>query len=180
MRVVFQLWTGDDGIFFTNEVFENLRVIQLALERSKTWGEFRAALPAEEFEALGLWHANDGDYVYQDGNALIGIQDEEFGAFCENLGGEVSEYVIRPESPFECDEVPGVSDGDYPPWLASTCTDQLPENFVEEYGRPVSSMVSGSWTQFPSSQLSRMKSELEAAGFEVLVHDSYGWDMVAE
>jgi hypothetical protein len=42
--LIFQLWSGD-GIFFEKETHEILRQIQRALENSKTWGEFRAALP---------------------------------------------------------------------------------------------------------------------------------------
>lgn len=174
-QLVFQIWTSGDGIFLDEAIFERFRAIHRALENCKTWGEFRSSLPEGEFEELGLWVVNDGDSVYRDGEVYVGLGDRSIADFIEDCADNLDDYLLGPDSSFEAGNVTGFDEGDYPPWTDSTAIDALPAAFVSKYGKGVSSMISGSWIEFPTGKLDEMTRELEAAGFTVRAKLDFNW-----
>ena len=170
--LVFQLWEGDSGIFLEEETYLRLKAIRTALETARTWGRYEKLCPEGEFAALPLWHQNGGEYVYEVDGEPHFIGPEEFPDFLENSGRA---YVIKPGKRFDSRIIPGVDDGDYPPWLDSTAEDILPGEFVETFadlvdGAPASG---GTWTEYDASEVDEMVSWLEARGFSVTVHLDY-------
>ena len=171
--LVFQLWAGDSGIFLKKDDFVRLSAIHHALETARTWYEFERLCPEEEFESLSLWYQWDGEYVYEDDGTFRFIQPDELDDFSENCGRD---YIITPEDEFDSSRIPGVEDGDYPPWLESTADELLPSEFRERFGEGVASPVAGAWTEYPVSEIEEMMRWLGREGFSVMAHLSYDWD----
>ena len=80
--LVFQLWEGDEGIFFTKKDYMHLKTIDAALEQAKTWREFEALLPTGEFDKLRLWE--DEEYIYCDGENYRYIDPNKVAEFVED------------------------------------------------------------------------------------------------
>jgi hypothetical protein len=53
-NLVFQLYSGSDGLLIPLSEWERTRKIQDAMGSAKTWADFQNALPEGEWEALGL------------------------------------------------------------------------------------------------------------------------------
>ena len=170
--VVFQLWSGDSGIFFKNEDWVRLSAIHQALQTARTWGEFEQLCTEDEFENLSLWYQSEGEYVYKVGGEFKFISPEELDGFLEGYGND---YVITPEDASDSSKIPGVEDGDYPPWLDSTAEDILPEDFVETFAEVVNGgpASGGPWTVYPVSEIDEMVRWLEVRGFSVSVRLEY-------
>lgn len=111
--------------------------IDLALDNSTTWKEFRQNLPDGEFESLSLWVTNDsGESVYiEDGNLVIGVEQDL--AELAQLGGLDDERIINGNDEFEPLLVPGYGDGDYPPFLNLEVDKILPSEFIAQFGIPL-------------------------------------------
>ena len=164
IHLVFQWWEGREGVFIEKLKYTQLRQVEYAIVKSKNWGEFRALLPEGEFEALSCWWENGGENVYQEEGRYLYIEPNDLDVFWEECG---EEYLIREEDRFDDSDLPGRMDGDYPPWTYSFADDLLPEEFVKVYGKPIASMISGSWIEFPVGFYNQMKTELEKLGFLV-------------
>ena len=169
ISLVFQWWEARQGVFIEKLKYSQLRQLEYAIAKSKTWGEFRSLAPEGEFESLSCWCKNGGENVYKDGGQYHSIEPEDLDAFWTDYG---EEYLIRSEDVFSDSDLPGRLDGEYPPWTYSFADDLLPEGFVRVYGKPVSSMVSGSWMEFPVGFYNQMKMELEKLGFLVECSES--------
>ena len=74
-ELVFQLWSGEDGVFLLHSDWRYLRSISEAISSASTWGEFERALPPKEFESLGL--VVDPDYTF-DPEMLPGFGDGDY------------------------------------------------------------------------------------------------------
>lgn len=61
-ELVFQLFSGLDGLFLTLPAWKHLNNIHKAIEFSQTWGQFQDGLPPGEWESLGL--IVDPDYAF--------------------------------------------------------------------------------------------------------------------
>jgi hypothetical protein len=103
--------------------------IHRAIEESKTWGEFRQRLPAGEYHTL-----------YQD----------EFTADPEVIAEDDSPGEPADDEAFPND-VPGYSDGDYPPWLVQEPYRHLPAEILEQFSTRAPSFINGA--AFPVSSL---------------------------
>lgn len=95
--LVFQRWGEDSGIFFSKPDYERNRMIETALSTSRTWGDFRAALPDGEFASLSVWWANGGEYVYREGDTFRFIDADDLPKFWRNFGDP---YVITAQDVF--------------------------------------------------------------------------------
>jgi len=166
--LVFQLWEGDEGIFFTKEQYVYLKTIESALERAKTWREFEALLPPGEFDTLRLWE--DEEYIYRDGEIYRYIDPNKVAEFVEYWEPD---NVVNADDTFNKWIIPGVQDAEYPPWTEWTAVDLLPKEFVEQFGSWVGGPASGSWCEFPADQLKDMIKCLGQQGYSVIPHISF-------
>jgi hypothetical protein len=51
--------------------------------------------------------------------------------------------------------------------------EDLPVEFVEEFGRHVTSFISGSWTQYPLERVPEMSAALRESGFDLVLVADY-------
>lgn len=163
-NVVFVLWQDDSGIFVDADQYDRDTKIHVALGSAKTWGEFRKLMPPDEFEELSQWRCNDGEQIFEQQDIYYLIQHGDLPEFMESMG---EDYIIHSTDTFDPMQVWGFGDGDYPGLHNNTSDDSFHDEFVQKYGTPVSSMVAGSWTQYPLDKLEEMTAELEKYGFEV-------------
>ena len=106
-----------------------------AIKTSKTWTEFRRAIPRTEY--LRVLHSID-----QQGSTRPMGRDE--------FTGEL---------------LPGWSDGDYPTWLQPEMTHFIPEEVLERFGQLKSTPVNGSFWWIPPQAADLMCRELSEMGW---------------
>jgi hypothetical protein len=69
--------------------------------------------------------------------------------------------------PFDMGGVPGVSDGDYPPWLQAEMEMIIPQEILQEFGSLESTFVSGSYWEIPVACEHEIVAELRRRGYIV-------------
>lgn len=112
--------------------------IRRALDSSATWKDLQAALPPGEYDRIA--------------EAVAECEDER----------------PRLDQPFDACEVPGVSEGDYPPWLQPEMESILPDEVLRKFGRVESTMLNGSYVHIDPAQRAELTRELERQGFVVI------------
>jgi hypothetical protein len=125
----------DDLIFIPRERAQHLVAIHHALGTASTWGEFLRLLPQDARAEVEQWFTED--------------------------------ELERPadDQPFDRDNVPGVSDGDWPGWPAQEMLSWVPKNIQQQYGRTAASAISGDSLALDASQMNAIIGALEAHGF---------------
>jgi hypothetical protein len=114
--------------------------IYKALRDSRTWGEFRQNMPAAEYSRLlAEWQENGDD------RAEAGDGDPFDGP----------------------DDMPEVSDGDYPPWLQSEMDKIIPKELLREFGAYTSTRLNGDFYHIDPGKLPQLKPRLEHLGYTV-------------
>lgn len=120
-----------------------------AIESSETWGDFRRKIGPDEYARLyeGAFDPPDPD------------EDPE----------EIDEDRLEPadDEPFSSDNVPGYSDGDYPPWLATEINRYLPTDILQRFGRRDSSILNGAFYKIEITQREAILKALTDVGFTV-------------
>jgi hypothetical protein len=113
-----------------------------ALRTSRTWAEFRAAVPKQEY------------------SKILAILDDN---------GEP-----RPKGAdnFDAEQVPGWSDGDYPPWLQKEMSQLLPRSLLEKVGTLQETAINGSYWHIPAERIPEMIQHLAELGFHVTEADA--------
>lgn len=106
-----------------------------ALYTATTWGELERLAPPEAYHGLR--------------------QDNIERLSDSNLG---------PETPFDRHTMTAVDEGDYPAWPAQEMLDWMPEDVVEEFGEPLTSVVSGDFLQL-ADEPKTIAQRLRAHGF---------------
>jgi hypothetical protein len=109
-----------------------------ALQRSRTWAEFRHKIPASEFEAL-----------------MVSGFDEQ------------GEPRPDPSDTFSPDFVPGFSDGDYPPRLAREMHRVLPRWILDRYAERRDTFHNGYFWYICAADLGPVSKALRAEGWQV-------------
>ncbi|MCA2997682.1 MAG: hypothetical protein ING75_03675 [Rhodocyclaceae bacterium] len=122
-------------VFATVDRARFVSKLHAAISSSKTWGEFRAAMPAEEYSSI-LADAFD----------------------------EVGERRPTSSSLFLSEQVPGVSDGDYPPWLQAEMETVLPLDILERFGERKSTYLNGDYWFIPSENKDAVVEALAGMG----------------
>lgn len=133
-------YAGEDVIYATPERAEFHSQVKHALEDSKTWGEFRDAMPCEEYSRLlrELFDENDTP------------RPNESGAF-------------------SMDQIRGTDDCSYPGWLLQEMLHGvLPDDILEKYGQYSESFVSGPCVSIRPEDLDEVNAELERRGYELI------------
>lgn len=111
--------------------------IHSAIDSSKTWGQFRSAMPRKEYSKI-----------------VRGFDDE-------------GESRPKSADPFSGECVRGWSDGDYPPWLQKEMDYILPASVLEQFGKRKSTFVNGDFWLIPENNLVALCAALEALGWEL-------------
>jgi len=113
--------------------------LHCAIARSRTWGEFRAAMPAGDYELIAaqLFDLDDLDRP----------DDDE---------------------PFVPERVPGYVDGDYPPWLQQEMESVLPRKVVERFGKRLQTAINGIYLHIDEEDRARVVATLMRDGYRVV------------
>lgn len=114
-----------------------------AINTSRTWAEFRVALPPGEYVAIM-------EYMVEHGTSMRGLP--------------------APNSPFNPEILPGYLDGDYPMWLQqemSNYLDMLVLDVVERLAILESTPEHGSYLFIPPAAIDQLEEELYELGYEL-------------
>lgn len=124
-------------VFATPDRATLIAKIHTAIASSKTWGEFRAAMPRKEYSEIVRVFDDNGER--------------------------------RPKSTdaFDGEQVPGWSDGDYPPWLQPEMDYILPQSLLEQYGTRETTTLNGNFWMISENNLLAICTALEALGWEL-------------
>ncbi len=134
------LHPSNGGVVFATEK-RALLIDQIyrAADTAKTWGEFKKLIPDEEYDEIFSHYDDDED------------------------------NIPRSEDPFEFSSIPGVDEGDYPPWLQSEMNViGLPEGFFEQFATLVSTVINGNYWHIQSENMSTAIEFLRSHGYEVV------------
>ena len=126
-------------VFAAPERAKFIEQIHQAIIQSKTWGEFRAAMPEEEYSVLH--------------NRIV--EDWE------------PEDIPAGDDAFSSDSVSGYSDGDYPAWLQQEMDEVLPKEILDAYGEYVGTMLNGNYWHIDPVVETELVEKLIKLGFEV-------------
>lgn len=143
MDIVYRPGIGSNGVdsvvFAERQRAERVAQISDALENSTTWGEFRRALPAGEWE-------------------------QRFQAYYD----DAEEQPPADEDPFDAEEIPGYTEGDYPEWLRQVQLEWFPRDLIVKYGGAVGVTVhNGPVLDLPGDKAEQIAADLRALGHTV-------------
>jgi hypothetical protein len=120
--------------------------IHTALSTSKSWREFREAMPEDAYDAI----------IDQFRQAL-----EE---------GDLEE-LPQDDDAFDGAFIPGYYDGDYPEWLQQSMDYLLPEELLERYGEMRDTALNGSYWHIDTEHEQELVEELRRLGQKVTRRD---------
>jgi len=137
-RLVYNVSCANGGLVFaTPERARHISRIHDAITKSSTWEQFRRAMPREEYSRIVSYYDLDG------------------------------EPRPRGSDPFDCEVVPGYSDGDYPAWLQQEMREVLPREILDTYGTVAHTAFNGSYVHIDPKHLPMIKARLGELGYEV-------------
>ncbi|QDL37209.1 hypothetical protein [Rhodoferax sediminis] len=135
-KLLYRVVPHNNGVVFATPTRAHfIGRIHRAIENSNTWGEFRKAMPRDEYSKV--------------------IRD---------TFDEAGERRPKSTDEFDRD-VAGYSEGDYPLWLQLELDHVLPIEILKRYGRRTDTFVSGTYWDLPPESLPAMLAELEALGW---------------
>jgi hypothetical protein len=138
-KILYRLVPHNSGaVFASSERALFVAGLHKAIKRSSTWGQFAAAIPAEEYEE---------------------IVAKQFDA--------ESMRRPSPSTRFSGEDLWGWSDGDYPPWLQSEMEWVIPDEILEQFGQRKQTFVNGPYWHIPEEQMEPMANALRKRGFDV-------------
>ena len=111
--------------------------IHSAIVSSKTWDQFRRAMPSAEYSNIVRWFDENGEPRPKSIDAFSG------------------------------ESLPGWSDGDYPPWLQQEMEKVVPRTVLERFGTRGDTFLNGSFWLIPADNLDEICTALKALGWEL-------------
>ena len=137
-KLLYRVVPHNGGVVFADpERAAYIAKIHEAINSSRTWGDFKAAMPPEEYFDIVS--------AYED-------QDEA---------------IPDPSMAFSSENVPGWSDGDYPPWLQKEMETILPKSILEQFGERQSTFLNGDFWLIPENNMADVCAALEAQGWQL-------------
>ena len=138
-RLLYRVVPYNGGVVFAEPDRATLIAkIHSAINSSKTWGQFRSAMPRDEYSKIVRTHFDDN-----------------------------GEPRPKSTDPFSSDFVPGWSDGDYPPWLQQEVGRILPRDVLLRFGEHCTSVLNGGFWLIPEERLRDICDALRARGWEL-------------
>jgi hypothetical protein len=144
LELYFRVSHGGSLIFAPPERALYIDQLHRAIEESKTWGEFRKRLPPGEYRRL----------FAESFSADPGEADKEFQEPTDS-------------QQFSSEDVPGYSEGDYPPWLATEQDVYLPQEILKQFGRRETSAINGGFWNLKPAHRDLIIERLTGLGYKV-------------
>lgn len=134
------------GLVFAPEG-EARRVAQIhrAINKARTWAEFRSLMPRADYSEIMAWFDRWG------------------------------EGRPRGKDKFSGEGVAGWSDGDYPTWLQQTMDYVIPDEILREFGELSHTHFNGSYWHLPPEREREIVAALRARGFVVRKQSKLGF-----
>jgi hypothetical protein len=111
---------------------------------AQTWGELRRRLPEGEWGTILDMLVNN--YCYEDEETFPWDVDD---------------------APFSMDQIPGVGEGDYPPWLQPEMDAVLPRDLLSRYAKRESFILNGPFWSISEENVKPVVDALRARGVVV-------------
>ena len=141
-RLFYRASPANGGLVFATPArAEAISQIHNALENSKTWGEFRRAMPEGEYRS--------------------------FAAQTYSQDPDEPEAIPDDDEVFDCGRIPEYNDGDYPPWLQPEMDLLLPEDLLDSYADVTTTAFNGSYFHIEQDREREFVEQLRRRGFEV-------------
>lgn len=134
-----------DLVFLPHAQAEHLASIFLAICGAETWGELRGAMSTEA--------------------------DAELLAWLESNGWRKTRKPQN-DDPFDLDAVPGVVEGDWPPWPDQLHLAWMPQDIVKAYGDIEQSVHNGAFVAFSAEKEQLVVGALKEHGYHVERNDT--------
>ena len=112
--------------------------LHAAINSSSTWGEFRRAVPRDAYSEI-----------------IRAAFDDQ------------GERRPKTTNPFSSEEVPGWTDGDYPPWLQREMHTCVPIDILTKFGKLKSTFVNWSYWHIAEAQSNAVCAALLEEGFAI-------------
>lgn len=125
------------AVFAPRELALRVHKIHMAI-RATTWGEFKSAMPAQDFEEL-----------------------------VEEMFDAMGEPRPQAGDSFDCSSIPGYEEAEYPRWLTPHMDEWLPIDLLKKYGTPTDSRVSGSFWEIFEADADKLAEDLRQRGYNV-------------
>jgi hypothetical protein len=129
----------EDLVYAGESEAAELDRIYAAIHDSKTWGEFRAAMPRDEYSEIIRRRFDDN-----------------------------GEPRPRSRDRFEAEDVPGYLDGDYPRWIQASMSYSLPKDIVRDFGRSSCTRFNGDYLELAACDRLAINRRLRRHGYRVL------------
>jgi hypothetical protein len=91
----------------------------------------------------------------------------------ESLSQGMEDEEPDARSPFNAENLPGFSDGDYPPWLQAEMGKYVPATTLEEFGIQENSAINGPYWKVPAENEGPLEKKLIELGFTVSRKDEW-------
>ncbi len=136
LKLLYRTVNHNGGLVFaTDDRARRISRINHAISTSKTWADFRRAMPRQEY------------------SQLLRVFDE------------LGEPRPKGTAEFSGEMLPGWSDGDYPPWLQAEMSGLIPKPILERFGTRKSTVLNGSFWWIPPEAAEAICAELAALGW---------------
>ena len=117
-------------VFMPRPVADRLIAVRGAVTTSRTWGEFKQAMPAGSYQhVIALMREDSSD-------------DEELP----------DHWEPDAEMGFDAEQIPGFADGDWPEWPAQEALEWVPTAIQHRFGVESASVLSGDYLKFAIEQ----------------------------
>lgn len=110
--------------------------IHAALADARTWGELQRLMPGDAYNEV-----------------MLSLD-------------EIGEPPPSNSEPFNPEQVPGWSDGDYPPWLQAEMLRWFPSDLISKFGRRLETSLNGHFVWLDPDHEKSLCRELQARGWE--------------
>ena len=138
-KLLYRVVPHNGGVVFaTPDRAAYIAKLHEAINSSTTWGQFRKAIPRDEYSKI-IHHSFD----------------------------DMGERRPKSSDPFTGELVSGWSDGDYPPWLQQEMDMYLPPEILERFGKSESTSVNGSFWMIPSENIEAVCAALTALEWQL-------------
>lgn len=137
---------ADQLIFIPKERALELARIHEGLNTSKTWGEFKSRVPA---------------HIYEE---VLEMMQDEFDEDEENAAPEL-------DSPFDPEDVPGYSDGDFPAWAAQEMLEWMPKDIQQKFGKIEASVFNDDFLGISPANEREIVAALKERGYRCVKDD---------
>jgi hypothetical protein len=135
-------------VFAPPKMAEDHDRVMKALTSSKTWGSFRASIPASAFKEVKRLLRERGEY-----NAK-----------------EIRE-LIADDNPFDSSAIPGLEDGEYPSMIASIQQSILPKDLANKYGKQWGDINCSDIFRIDVRHREAILADLKGMGYDVIERD---------